>query len=128
MRAMDRSFRRFVTALIVAGCHVPALCALTENDLKDETGKVILHYFVEAPASVAPAGTSDPARQVGVIVCLQEHTEAPSADIYPVRTSLKRLGLSDSFVLLAFQAQSGVYRPGSTGGGLGAADIEPIKK
>ena len=121
MRAMDRSFRCLVTALIVAGCYVPALRALEENDLKDETGKVIVHYFVEAPANVAPAGTTDPAKQVGVIVCLQEHTEAPSADIYPVRMSLKRLGLSDSYVLLAVKAQA-------AGGGLGAADIEPIKK
>ena len=35
--------------------------------------------------------------------------------------SLKRLGLSDSYVLLAVKAQA-------AGGGLGAADIEPIKK
>ena len=121
MRAMDRSFRCLAAALIVAGCYVPALRALEENDLKDETGKVIVHYFVEAPANVAPAGTTDPAKQVGVIVCLQEHTEAPAADIYPVRMSLKRLGLSDSYVLLAVKAQA-------AGGGLGAADIEPIKK
>ena len=121
MRAMHRSFRCLFTALIVAGCYVPALRALEENDLKDEAGKVIVHYFVEAPANVAPAGTTDPAKQVGVIVCLQEHTEAPSADIYPVRMSLKRLGLSDSYVLLAVKAQA-------AGGGLGAADIEPIKK
>jgi len=57
---------------MVAGCYVPALRAIEENDLKDETGKVIVHYFVEAPANVAPAGTTDPAWQVGVIVCLQE--------------------------------------------------------
>jgi hypothetical protein len=118
---MDRSFRCLVIALIVAGCYVPELRALEENDLKDETGKVIVHYFVEAPANVAPAGTTDPSRQVGVIVCLQEHTEAPSADIYPVRMSLKRLGLSDSYLLLAVKAQA-------AGGGLGAADIEPIRK
>src|ERR1051325_9271991 len=101
-----RSFRCLVTALIVAGCYVPALRALEENDLKDEAGKVIVHYFAEAPADIAPAGTTDPGKQVGVIVCLQEHTEAPSADIYPVRMSLKRLGLSESYVLLAVKAQA----------------------
>src|SRR3954470_6347941 len=121
MRAINRSLRCFSAALIAAVCYVPALHALEENDLKDEAGKVIVHYFVEAPANVAPAGTADPARQVGVIVCLQEHTEAPAANIYPVRMSLKRLGLSDSYVLLAVKAQA-------AGGGLGAADIEPIKK
>jgi hypothetical protein len=128
MRALHRSFRCFV-ALIVAGCYAPSLLAVEEKDLKDETGKVIVHYFVDAPADVAPAGTTDPAKQVGVIVCLQEHTEAPTANIYPVRMSLRRLGLADNYVLLAFQAQSGVYGPGNTNaGGLGAADIEPIKK
>src|SRR5215470_6766452 len=121
MRTVERSFRCLAAVLIVAGCYVPALRALEEHDLKDETGKVIVHYFVEAPASVAPAGATDPSRQVGVIVCLQEHTEAPSADIYPVRMSLKRLGLSDSYVFLAVKAQA-------AGGGLGTADIEPIKK
>src|SRR5687768_3959945 len=128
MRAMDRSLRCLVTALIVASCYVPALRGLEEHDLKDETGKVIVHYFVEAPANVAPASVTDPAKQVGVIVCLQEHTEQPQAGIYPVRMSLKRLGLADQFVLLAFQAQSGIPGPGGRGGGLGAADIDPIKK
>src|SRR4051794_19229381 len=121
MRVMGPTFGCLVTALIAVGSYVPALRAQEEKDLKDEGGKVIVHYFVEAPASVAPAGTTDPARQVGVIVCLQEHTEAPSADIYPVRMSLKRLGLSDSYVLLAVKAQA-------AGGGLGAADVEPITK
>jgi TPR repeat protein len=127
---MDPSLRCVVTAVIVAGCYVPALRALEEKDLKDETGKVLVRYFVDAPANVAPAGTADPAKQVGIIVCLQEHTEQPQAGIYPVRMSLKRLGLADRYVLLAFQAQSGLYHPekARSSGGLGAADIEPIKK
>src|SRR5262245_43202737 len=128
IRAIGRSFCYLAAAHTVAGCYAPALHALEEKDLEDETGKVIVHYFVDAPANAAPAGTTDPARQLGVIVCLQEHTEAPSAGIYPVRMSLKRLGLSDEYVLLAFQAQSGIYRQGGNGGGLGASDIEPIKK
>src|SRR5262249_23511968 len=104
MRAMDRSLRCLV-ALIVAGCNVPALRALEEKDLKDDAGRVLVHYFVDAPANVAPASVTDPAKQVGVIACLQEHTEQPEASIYPVRMSLKRLGLADQYVLLAFQAQ-----------------------
>ena len=51
---MDRSFRCLTALLIVAGCCVPALRAAEENDLKDETGKTIVHYFVEAPANVRP--------------------------------------------------------------------------
>jgi hypothetical protein len=118
---MDRSLRFLVAALIGAGCCLPALRAAEEAELKDETGKTILHYLVEAPANVAPAGTSDPARQVGVIFCFQEHTSVPGADIFPVRESLKRMGLSDSYVLLAIRAQS-------SGGGVGKADYEPIQK
>jgi len=73
--------------------------------LKDEAGKTIVEYIVEAPANVAPAGTTDPARQVGVIFCSQEHGNPTGADLYPVRESLKRLGLSDNFILLAAHSQ-----------------------
>jgi TPR repeat protein len=127
---MNRLLRCVVTALILGGCYVPVLRALEEKDLKDETGKVTVHFFVDAPANVAPASVTDPAKQVGVIVCLQEHTEQPQAGIYPVRMALKRLGLADKYVLLAFQAQSGLYHPekARSSGGLGAADIEPIQK
>ena len=88
---------------------------------KTKPVKPFVRYIVEAPANVAPAGTTDPARQVGVIFCFQEHTSPPGADIFPVRESLKRLGLSDDYVLLAIRAQS-------PGGGLGKADYEPIQK
>jgi hypothetical protein len=118
---MDGSFRCLAVTLVVAGCSVPALFAADETDLKDEAGKTIVHYIVEAPANVAPAGTTDPARQVGVIFCFQEHISPPGADIFPVRESLKRLGLSDHYVLLAIRAQS-------PRGGLGEADFVPIEK
>ena len=98
-----------------------ALRAAAETELKDESGKTILHYIVEAPASVAPAHTTDPARKVGVIFCFQEHTSPPGADIFPVRQSLKRLGLSEGYLPLAIRAQS-------SGGGVGKADYEPIQK
>ena len=107
--------------LIIAGCCVPALRAAEETELKDETGKTVVRYIVEAPPNVAPAGTTDPTRQVGVIFCFQEHTSPPGADIFPVRQSLRRLGLSDEYVLLAIRAQS-------PGGGLGRGDYEPIQK
>jgi TPR repeat protein len=107
--------------LILDGCCLSALGAAVENDLKDEAGKTIVHYIVEAPANVAPAGTTDPARQVGVIFCFQEHTSPPGADIFPVRESLKRLGFSNDYVLLAIRAQS-------PRGGLGSADHVPIQK
>ena len=121
MKAIDRSFHCLAATLIVAGCCVPPLSADGETELKDETGKTIVSYIAEAPANVAPVGTTDPARQVGVIFCFQEHTSPPGADIFPVRESLKRLGLSDDYVLLAIRAQS-------PRGGLGSADYVPIQK
>jgi|SRR5215831_9117380 len=71
-----------------------ALFAADETEPKDEAGKTSVHYIVEASANVASAGTTDPARQVGVIFCFQEHISPPGADIFLVRESLKRLGLS----------------------------------
>src|ERR1700722_10959956 len=121
MKTMDRAFRCLAPTLILAGCGVPALFAAGETELQDETGKTIVSYIVEAPSNAAPAGTSDPARQLGVIFCFQEHTSPPGADIFPVRESLKRLGLSDDYVLLAIRAQS-------PRGGLGEADHVPIQK
>jgi TPR repeat protein len=122
MKATDRSFLCLAVTLSVAGYCAPTLrAAAGETELKDETGKPIVSYIVEAPANTAPAGTTDPARQVGVIFCFQEHTSPPGADIFPVRESLKRLGLSNDYVLLAIRAQS-------PRGGLGAADHVPIQK
>src|SRR3954470_860876 len=105
MSFMDRSFRYLAAVLTVAGCFTPALRAAAVTQLKDEAGKTIVEYIVEAPADVAPAGTTDPARQVGVIFCFQEHGNPTGTDLYPVRESLKRLGLSDKFILLAAHSQ-----------------------
>jgi hypothetical protein len=118
---MDRSFRYLAAALMLAGCYIPVLRAAEESELKDAAGKTMVRYIVEAPPHVASAEESDPAKQVGVIFCFQEHTSPPGADIFPVRESLKRLGLSDEYVLLAIRAQN-------PGGGLGKADHEPIQK
>lgn len=112
---------KLAALLAAVGCSAAAVAALPEVELKDETGKTIMSYIVEAPAGVAPADVTDPARQVGVIFCFQEHTSPPGADIFPVRESLRRLGLRDEFVLLAIRAQS-------PSGGLGKADYEPIQK
>src|SRR5215475_15577201 len=103
MKYMNRSSCCLAAVLTVAACCALRAAAVTQ--LKDEAGKTIVEYIVEAPANVAPAGTTDPAKQVGVIFCLQEHGNPTGADIYPVRQSLKRLGLSDSFILLAAHSQ-----------------------
>src|SRR3954447_23246605 len=121
MKQMHRSFCFLAAFLMIAGCSVPALRAAAEVELKNEVGKTVVRYMVEAPANVAPAGTTDPARQVGGIFCFQEHTSPPGAAIFPARESLKHLGLSDDYVLLGIRAQG-------PSGGLGSADYAPIQK
>src|SRR5690349_17831984 len=71
MTAMTRLSRHLAAALTLAGCLAPAVRAAGVTLLKDDAGKPIVEYIVEAPAHVAPAGTTDPARQVGVIFCFQ---------------------------------------------------------
>src|SRR5579862_8180657 len=121
MKSMDRLFRCLPAILMVAGCSIPALRAAGETELKDETGKTIVHYIAEAPANLAPADTTDPRRQVGLIFCFQEHGTPTGSDLFPVRQSLKRLGLSGGYVLLAAHSQD-------PAGKMGPADHEAILK
>jgi TPR repeat protein len=105
MKSMNRSSFYVAAVLMFAGCCTTALRADGVTQLKDEAGKTIVEYIIEIPANAAPAGTTDPARQVGVFFCLQEHGNATGTDLYPVRESLKRLGLSENFILLAAHSQ-----------------------
>jgi len=90
-----------------------------ETDLKDETGKTILKYVIEVPPGIAAAGTMDPARQVGLILCSQEHDTPTGNDLFPVRQSLLRQGLLDHYVLVA---------PAPQGRKFGPDDHQPIEK
>ena len=93
--------------------------AAQETELKDETGKTIIKYVIEVPQGIAPAGTTDPAKQVGLILCSQEHDNPTGNDIFPGRQSLLRQGLLDQYVLLA---------PAPQGRKFGPDDHEPIEK
>ena len=93
--------------------------AAQETELKDDTGKTIIRYVVESPETIAPAGTNDPTRQVGLFLCFPEHDRPTGDEILPVREALKRQGLRDHFVLLAGHPQGQKFGP---------ADIEPIEK
>src|ERR1041384_4627803 len=73
MKLNDRSFRLFAGILVAAGCLTSPLRAAEETELKDEAGKVIARYAIEVPPGIAQAGTTDPAKQVGLIFCFQEH-------------------------------------------------------
>ena len=63
--------------LLGLACVVAGIAA-ADTELKDETGKTIIKYVVEAPAGLAPAGTTDPAKQVGLFSAFPEHDTPPT--------------------------------------------------
>src|SRR5215469_9628617 len=90
-----------------------------EKELKDAAGNTIIRYVLETPRGMAPAGTKDPAKQVGLFLCFAEHERPTGDELLPVRESLRRQGLSDQFVLLAGHSQALK---------MSLADHEPIRK
>jgi TPR repeat protein len=110
---------RLFRALALLTAMTSPLLWSAEAELKDSAGQTIVRYVVEAPEGIAPAGTQDPAKQVGLILCSAEHDRPTGDEILPVREALKRLGLSDRFVLLAGHSQAQKFGP---------ADDEPLEK
>src|SRR5712672_2144626 len=97
-------------------CVLAVLCSgfnssAAVSELKDEAGKVVIKYVVETPDGMAAAGTNDPAKQLGLILCFPEHDRPVGDEILPVREALQRLGLSDHYVLLAGGAQARKFGP-----------------
>lgn len=105
--------------LLIAGAITTPLYSATETELKDDTGKTIIRYVVEAPDKPLQAGATDPRQQVGLILCFPEHDRPTGDEILPVREALNRLGVRDNYVLLAGHPQERKF---------GTADIEPIEK
>jgi TPR repeat protein len=105
-------------AVLAAYFTVP-LGAANETELKDESGKTIVKYVIEVPIGIAPAGTTDPAKQLGLILCFQEHDNPTGNDIFPVRQSLWRQGIIEHYVLLAAAPQGRKFGP---------QDHEPLEK
>jgi hypothetical protein len=112
------TLRRLAGLGLMAVAMLP-IHAAQESELKDDAGKTIIKYVVEAPSGIAAAGVTDPARQVGLILCSQEHDTPTGNDLFPVRQSLLRQGLLDRYVLIA---------PAPQGRKFGPADHEPIEK
>jgi proline iminopeptidase len=113
-----RPVRPFCAIAILTALASPALYS-AEAELKDSAGNTIIRYVVEAPEGIAAAGTQDPAKQVGLILCSAEHDRPTGDEILPVREALRRLGLSDRYVLLAGHSQAQKFGP---------ADDEPLEK
>jgi hypothetical protein len=103
----------------MGSCGVLPLFGAEPSELKDATGKTIIKYVVEPPESLPPAATTDPAKQLGLILCFPEHDRPVGDELYPVRQALTRLGLRDKYVILAGGPQARKFGP---------ADHEPIEK
>jgi hypothetical protein len=119
MKSTFRSLLYWLVSLVVSISSFTALRAAQETELKDDAGKTIIRYVIEPPDGIAPAGTTDPAKQVGLFLCFPEHDRPTGDEILPVREALRRQGLRDNFVLLAGHPQAQKF---------GLADHEPIEK
>jgi hypothetical protein len=107
------------TLTLVALLSAASLHGAPETELKDDAGKTIIRYVIEVPPGIAPAGTTDPARQVGLFLCFPEHERPTGDELLPVREALRRQGLSDQYILIAGHSQALK---------MSLADHEPIRK
>src|SRR3954463_6275424 len=110
---------RLAGLALAAGSLVVPMHAAQEAELKDDAGKTIIRYVIEVPKGIAPAGTTDPAKQVGLFLCFAEHERPTGDELLPVREALRRQGLSDQYVLLAGHSRALK---------MSRADHEPIRK
>jgi hypothetical protein len=117
--SFDGSFYWFASLAAMAGYLIAPLCAAQDNELKDKSGKTIIKYVIEVPDSIARAGIREPSRQVGLILCFQEHDTPTGNDLFPVRQSLWRQGIIEHYVLLAASPQGRKFGP---------QDHEPLEK
>jgi len=90
MTALNSSLRWLAGLLAAAISLITPLTAAQETELKDAAGKTIIRYVVEVPEHIAPAGTTDPLKQVGLFLCFPEHDRPTGDELLPVRESLKR--------------------------------------
>ncbi len=107
--------------LVASAWAAPARSDPGDSELKDDAGNTIIQYIPEVPAGIASAGTTDPARQVGLILVFPEHQHPTGEDLKSVRESLERLKLTGQYVLLAAHAQD-------PKGFFGQRDHEPLEK
>jgi TPR repeat protein len=112
------TFPWLAVVLFGVSCLTPLLAA-QEVELKDEAGNTIVRYVIEVPPAIAPAATTDPAQQLGLILCFQEHDTPTGNDLFPVRQTLIRQGQSDRYILLAAAPQARKFGP---------ADHKPLEK
>jgi hypothetical protein len=114
-------FRILMCLLVAAAWAAPGRSDPGDTELKDEAGKTIIQYIPEVPSGLAPAGTTDPTRQVGLILVFPEHQHPTGDELKTVRESLERLKFTGQYVLIAAHAQD-------ARGFFGQADHQPLEK
>jgi hypothetical protein len=58
------------------------------------------HYYASIPGNLPPAGTADPAKQVGLFLVFHEHGSSPDVEMPSVTKALTSLGHAGDFVVL----------------------------
>lgn len=99
---MKTIMRRTFLFLLILSAAASAY-AIDEADLKDDKGAQIVHYAIETPKAMAPAGTTDPAKQLGLIVTFHEHNGVAADEMPSVLESLKRLKLTEDYVVMGMK-------------------------
>src|SRR5687768_3861935 len=98
------------TQIAIASLHLLAFSLLPAAEVAEfKEGDLVVKYVVEAPAGIATAATTDPAKQVGLFLCMHEHDRPTGDELMPVRQALRSLGLTNQFVLLAISPQTRKY-------------------
>lgn len=118
---LANGFRILACLLVAVAWTASARSDPGDTEWKDETGKTTVQYIPEIPDGLAPAGTMDPARQVGLIFAFPEHGRPTGDELRTVRESLERLKLTGQYIVVAVHAQD-------PRGFFGRADHEPLEK
>ena len=72
--------------------------AITQADLAGAS--LATHYYASVPGNLPPAGTTDPAKQVGLFLVFHEHGSDPGVEMPSVTKALATLGHAGDFVVL----------------------------
>ena len=72
--------------------------AITQADLAGASPAT--HYYLSLPGNLPPAGTTDPAKQVGLFLVFHEHGSNPGVEMPSVTKSLANLKRAGDFIVI----------------------------
>jgi dienelactone hydrolase len=94
---------------------------LKEKDIKPDGGeKFIIKYALEVPKDIAPAETTDPAKQVGLFLCFHGKGGQAPNEASNVIGIMKGLKILDGYVVLGAKSQGEGWEEND--------DVEPVTK